>query len=89
MDDEKKTGPEASPPAGDISGEDRQRAHFAHARIVEDAAKAHAPGQSDADLIAQATDRHHEEVVKPSLLPTPNSVDASAPAAVPDDEDET
>ena len=84
--------PLGGPPIeGDVAPQDRERAHLEHMRIVEDAAKDAASDAplSDADIISQATARHLEEVVKPSLLPIPNSVNPNAPTGVPDvDEDE-
>ena len=88
MDDDKEQGPEGSPSTDGVSTEDRERAHLEHSRIVEGAAKANAPERTDAEVIAQATDRHHEAVVKPSLLPKPNSTDPDAPLGVPDDEED-
>ena len=88
MDDDKEQGLEGSPSMDGFSTEDRDRAHLEHTTVVDGAAKAHAPDISDAEVIAQATDRHLEAVVKPSLLPKPNSTDPDAPLGVRDDEED-
>lgn len=88
MDEHKEEGLEVPPPTDGVSTEDRERAHLEHARIVDGAAKAHAPEPIDAEVIAEATGRRFEEVVKPSLLPKPNSTDPDAPLGVPDDEED-